>query len=140
MSSPRDRQNNPRPDARRTFWDHNERALSFYRRGRYDLAIDELRRAVRATAFPLATLYVNLGAAYLRSGMYRQARTSLEDGLQVDPDDQTGHVLLAEALLAMGETGAARTEFEQARQLNPDSLEGRAAEEELRHLHGVLRR
>jgi Tfp pilus assembly protein PilF len=122
---------------RRTFWDYNEMGVFFYRRGDYDLAIAELRRAVGAAAFPIAALYVNLGAAYLGNRMYREARSWLEEGLRTDPDNQTGHVLLGRALLAMGETGAARTAFERARALDPDSTEGRAAEEELLHLYGL---
>jgi Flp pilus assembly protein TadD len=140
MSSPRYRRRRVAGAERRTFWDHNERGLLFYSRGRYGRAIAELERAVAASVFPPAALYVNLGAAYLRDGRFGEARDSLEEGLHTNPDDQTGHVLLGHALLALGESGAARTEFERAWELNPDSPEGGAAEEELRHLHGVLLR
>lgn len=70
--------------------------------------------------------------------MYGEARSALERGLRADPDNQLGHVFLGRALLGMGETGAARTEFQRACALDPDSPEGRAAEEELHHLYGVL--
>lgn len=123
---------------RRTFWDDNELGIFFHRRGDYDLAISALRRAVGAAVFPIGVLYVNLGAAYLGNRMYREAQSCLAEGLRVDPDNLSGHVLLGRALLAMGETGAARTEFERARELDPDSPEGRAAEEELHDLYGVL--
>lgn len=138
MSSQRDRHGRPGHDEEPTFWDYNERGVFLYSRGSYDQAVAELRKAVGTATIPLTVLYVNLGAAYLRSGMYCEARNSLEEGLHTNPDDQTGHVLLGQALLAMGETGAARTEFDRAWQLDPDSPEGRAAEEGLRRLYGVL--
>jgi len=138
MSSQRDRRGRPGHDEQPTFWDYNQRGVSFYNRGQYARAIAELRRAVRASSFPLAVLHVNLGAAYLRSGLYGQARAALVEGLRANPDDQTGHLFLGQTLLATGETGAARREFEHARQLNPDSPEGRAAEDELGRLRGVL--
>jgi tetratricopeptide (TPR) repeat protein len=140
MSSQRDRSGRPGDKPQPTFWQYNEWGVCLYNRGCYDDAITELRKAVGACAFPLAVLHVNLGAAYLRSGMYREARESLEEGLYTNPDDQAGHVLLGQALLAMGETGAARTEFDRAWQLNPDSPEGRAAEEGLGRLYGILLR
>src|SRR5437773_419508 len=102
MSSARSRHRRPGRPQRQTFWDYNETGIFFYSRGKYDLAIAELKRAVGTAVHPLATLYVNLGAAYLRNGMYGQACSSLEEGLHTDPDNQTGHVLLGQALLAMG--------------------------------------
>jgi len=128
MSSQRDRHGRAAHDEEPTFWDYNERGVVLYRRGSYDLAIIELRKAVGAAKFPLAVLHVNLGAAYLRNGMYPEARNALEAGLHANPDDQAGHVLLGQALLAMGETEAARREFYRAWQRDPDSSEGREAE------------
>lgn len=140
MSSRRRQDDRHGHSERPSFWEYNQRGVSFYRRGSYDLAIRELRQAVRASPFPLAALYVNLGAVYLRNGMFGKAVDSLEEGLHTDPDDQAGHTLLGQALLALGEMAAATTEFERARELDPDSPEGRAAEEELHHLReGVLR-
>lgn len=138
MSSPRHRHDRLDHGEPCTFWEYNQRGVCFFNRGRYDLAIREFQRAVGASVFPLAVLYVNLGAAYLRCRMYGPARHSLEEGLRVDPEDQVGHVLLGQALLAAGETGEARTEFDCAWQLNPDSPEGGTAEQELRRLYGVL--
>jgi tetratricopeptide (TPR) repeat protein len=121
-----------------TFWDYNERGLMFYRLGDYDQAIAELRRAVGAAVFALPTLHINLGAAYLRKGLYGEARRSLEEALGCDGDSQAAYVLLGHAQLAAGETAAARAAFERACALGPDSLEGRAADEQVHRLYGVL--
>lgn len=119
----------------RSFWQHNEKGVYFYRRQAYDLAIAELERAVSAAVFPLAVLYINLGAAYLGNRMYPEALASLEKGLGLDPDNQRGHWFLARTLKATGAVAEAVAEFEQAWVLDPDSPEGRAAEEDVLWLH-----
>ncbi len=119
----------------RSFWEHNEKGVYFYRRQAYDLAIAELERAVSAAVFPLAVLYINLGAAYLGNRMYPEALASLEKGLGLDPDNQRGHWFLARTLKATGAVAEAVVEFEQAWVLDPDSPEGRAAEEDVLSLH-----
>lgn len=63
-----------------TFFDYNERGIRLYQRQAYDLAVGEFERAVDAAVFPLAVLYVNLGAAYLANKRYPEARASLEKG------------------------------------------------------------
>lgn len=116
---------------RRTFWDYNEMGLYFYSREAYDLAISELKLAVRAAFFPMATLHINLGAAYLGKKMHREARGSLEQGLALDPDNQKGHWFLAKTLKAIGALAEALAEFELAYSLDPSSPEGQSAHEEI---------
>jgi tetratricopeptide (TPR) repeat protein len=116
---------------RRTFWDYNEMGLFFYSREAYDLAISEFKLAVRAAIFPMATLHINLGAAYLGKKLYREARGSLEQGLALEPDNQKGHWLLAKTLQATGAPTEALAEFERAYDLDPNSAVGQSAHEDI---------
>lgn len=120
--------------ARLSFWDHNDRGLSFYRRRAYALAIAEFERAVSGATVPLAALHINLGAAYLAGKLYRQARASLETGLALDPDDQKGHWFLAQVLVADGMGLEALAELARTSALDPDSPEGRSAASEIARL------
>lgn len=120
--------------ARLSFWDHNDKGLSFYRWRAYALAIAEFERAVSAATVPLAALHINLGAAYLAEKLYREARASLERGLALAQDDQKGHWFLARVLVADGMRFEALAELERTSALDPDSPEGRSAEAEIARL------
>jgi len=122
---------------RRTLWDYNEMGLYFYGREAYDLAIRDFKRAVRAAFYPIATLHVNLGAAYLGKKMYADARVHLLKGLALDPHHQKAHWFLAQTLRATGTASQAVAEFERTWTINPDSAEGRQGREIL-DSRGVL--
>jgi tetratricopeptide (TPR) repeat protein len=119
---------------RRTVWDYNEMAVFFYSRGAYDLAISELRRALRSALSPSAVLHVNLGAAYLGKKAYAEAEASLRRGLAIDSRSQIGHALLGRLLRETGRERDAIAAFERARALDPDSPEGRSADAAIHRL------
>jgi tetratricopeptide (TPR) repeat protein len=119
---------------RRTLWDYNEMGLYFYGREAYDLAIGEFKRALKAAFYPIAALYINLGAAYLGKKMYEEARAQILKGLALEPRNQKAHWLLAQALKATGSLTDALSEFERTVTINPDSPDGRHARQELRAL------
>lgn len=119
---------------RRTLWDYNEMGVFFYSREAYDLAIAEFKRALKAALFPVATLHVNLGAAYLGKKMYVEARACFARGLTLEPSNQKAHLLLARTLAGMGLLSDALVELERTRTLLPESQEGREAAEEIRAL------
>lgn len=120
---------------RRRAWDYNEMGVFFYSREACDLAISELKRALRASLVPQPAIYINLGAAYLGKKMYADAAASLREGLRLDPRHQKGHWFLAQALLGLGEASAALAELERVRELDAGNPLGEAAQQEIEHLH-----
>jgi Tfp pilus assembly protein PilF len=119
---------------RRTVWDHNEMGVFFYGRGAYDLAISEFTLAVEVALYPMASLHINLGAAYLGKKMYAEAETSIRRGLAIDGRSQNGHVVLARLLRETRKNEEALEEFERAHALDPDSPRGQSAAEEIQYL------
>lgn len=119
---------------RATAYDHNEIGLFFYSREAYDLAIAEFRLALRITLAPSASLYVNLGAAYLGKKMYAEAANALRLGLRLDPRNARGHWFLGQALLGAGELTAALAEYERVGHSEPDATLARSAEEAIERL------
>jgi len=122
---------------RPTAKEYNDLAVFFYGREAYDLAIAQLRRALKLVGRPTPVLLVNLGAAYLGKRLYAEARAAFEQALALDPDYQKAQLLLARTLKASGSVEAALAAFERAWRLNPNSPEGHAAEEELRALRAA---
>src|SRR5687767_394866 len=65
----------------------NDRAVRFFRKGRLDDAIAELRRGLEISP-QYATGHSNLGFLHLRKGQFEQAVACLLQALEVDPQHQ----------------------------------------------------
>jgi tetratricopeptide (TPR) repeat protein len=122
---------------RRSLWSYNEMGLFFYSREAYDLAIGEFKRALAMALFPIASLHINLGAAYLGKKMYAEARDCLLRGLVLEPGNQKGHWLLAQTLKATGQKSDALAEFERTWAIDPGTPTAENAREEIQALRSA---
>jgi tetratricopeptide (TPR) repeat protein len=78
----------------------NERAVQWFRQGRLNEAIGELRRGVEANP-QYATGYSNLGFLYLRKGQLDRAVRCLLRALEVDPYHRDAPDHLVDVLSAL---------------------------------------
>jgi tetratricopeptide (TPR) repeat protein len=92
--------------------DFAERAHSLYNEGRYDDAIDMLRRGL--DVYPFSTeLHVGMAYARLARDEFAWARRSFDDALGLDPEHEDALVGLGETLLKLGDAPRALRCFEQ---------------------------
>ncbi len=74
-----------------------------------------------------APAYGNLGIALLQSGQAARGLEMLEKAVQIQPDDSSNRVLLAQALMSQSQFARAATEFQSVidrEPENPDALRG----------------
>jgi hypothetical protein len=86
-----------------------------------DLAGSYWRRAAELNPF-VPDYQVNLIALLIRTGMFDEARTRVQQLLRLDPFNVSGRQALVGFLLQDGKKAEARVEFEIIRRLNPPDL------------------
>jgi tetratricopeptide (TPR) repeat protein len=94
-------------------------ATLYYRRGEYDAAIENYRRAILLQP-ERAPLHSNLGSAYEREGRPQEAAAELRKAVELDSGDAETHLSLGLALDALGDLPAAADEYRRALEIRPD--------------------
>jgi tetratricopeptide (TPR) repeat protein len=102
-------------------------AMAYYRLGdaytrqlKWDQAIGPLQKSVWLNPF-FSGPYILLGKAYLKKGDLTNAESLLKHALKMDPNNFSGHHLLAQTLQQAGNADEAKKEFELADRLRTSS-------------------
>jgi superkiller protein 3 len=102
-------------------------AMAYYRLGdaytrqlKWDQAIGPLQKSVWLNPF-FSGPYILLGKAYLKRGDLTNAGSVLKHALKMDPNNFSGHHLLAQTLQQAGNAEEAKKEFELADRLRTSS-------------------
>ena len=99
---------------------HFLRGKLLVNQGRFDLAIEELRKAITLDQAD-STSHALLGLALLRAGRGQEAVKSAELALEKDPNDDYAHWMMALIRLERNELKTAETSIRQAIQLDSHS-------------------
>jgi len=121
---------------RPTAWDHSALGRHLYQIGAHDLAIAELREAVRLLP-GRAVAHYNLACAYAACRREEEATAALRQALSLDAGYLKARLLLGQLLATQGELDAARMEFESVLALQPESSEAQHARYELIRLESL---
>lgn len=90
------------------------------KRGRVDVAIQTYTQLLAIYPYTyLAALYRQLGLIELRSGRLPDARSHLQQAVELDPADWMAFYLLGHALEHLGDAAGARTAWRRVINLNP---------------------
>lgn len=100
------------------------RAVKEFEAGRYEVAADLLREALRLRP-RLQDAHFLLGACYQRLGCLEEAAREAELELAAHPDHALALCLLGEVHFSLGRTEQARVALERAGQLDPNDLRAR---------------
>jgi protein O-GlcNAc transferase len=98
----------------------------FFNSGAIDLAIAQFTAATKRAPH-LATVWMNLGAAYLEKKDLAHADESLQRALNLRPDFAAAHYHLAQVCEARGENERAKECYQRAAELSPHTDLGRHA-------------
>lgn len=90
------------------------------KRGRVDAAIQTYHQLLAIYPYTYsAAVYRQLGLIELRSGRLQDARTHLQQAVELDPEDWMAYYLLGHALERLGDAAGARTAWRRVINLNP---------------------
>jgi protein O-mannosyl-transferase len=93
---------------------HNGLGLAFANVGRFDEAIEELKRAIEISPY-YGGPYLNLGVVYYRLGRYEEAIQAYQKAISLDTNlAMDGHNNLGVLYTKQGETEKAITEFQKS--------------------------
>ncbi len=90
--------------------------------GRHDLAIEQIRAALR-TRPDFSQAHGNLGIALAASGRLQDAVASFRQAVQLKPDSAGAHINLGNALRRLGKPAEALASLQEALRLMPNSVE-----------------
>ncbi|HTU00670.1 MAG TPA: tetratricopeptide repeat protein [Candidatus Sulfotelmatobacter sp.] len=116
-------------------YDYNAVGVTFCQAGAYDLAIVQLKEAVRLKP-AVANYHFNLGGAYYGKGRLADAEYELSEALRLEPGHIKAHWLRALCLEKAGRPAEALIEYRWVRSQAGNSMEGRNASEAIRGLEG----
>jgi len=108
------------------FYRISDRALTFYRAGRFEDAIAEWRKALELDPGDAAAVS-NLGAALHGAGRLEEAAREFARALELDPDNVRAHANIGIALASSGKYDEAARHFERALELRPGDAQARSA-------------
>lgn len=108
------------------FYRISDRALTFYRAGRFEDAIAEWRKALELDPGDAAAVS-NLGAALHGAGRLGEAAREFARALELDPDNVRAHTNIGIALASSGKYDEAARHFERALELRPGDAQARSA-------------
>jgi tetratricopeptide (TPR) repeat protein len=93
----------------------------YFQQGEYDVAIEKLKIALKLPADKsvIATLHDDIGQAYARKGLYREAETELRKALELNPDAAAYYWHLGLTLEWMGDIPGAVAQYDKALELRP---------------------
>jgi Flp pilus assembly protein TadD len=98
---------------------HNNLAIALYKKGQYDEAIAEYRRAI-ALKPDLAGAHYWLGVAFYAKRQYDEAIAEYRSAIALKPDYAEAHNNLGSVLYRMGKSDEAIAEYRKAIALKPD--------------------
>jgi len=81
--------------------------------------IDFLKKAIRLNPIPPHLYYVHLGNSYRMLGQYKAAITILKRAIDLEPESDFGHIILALTYSLSGQDEKARKEIEELYRVNP---------------------
>lgn len=108
------------------FYRITDRALAFYRQGKFDEAIAEWRKALDLDPQDAAAIS-NLGAALHGAGRMEDAAREFARALELDPDNVRAHANTGIALARSKQYQDAARHFERALELRPGDAQARSA-------------
>jgi len=108
------------------FYRISDRALAFYRQGRFDEAISEWKKALDLDPKDAAAVS-NLGAALHGAGRLEEAAKEFARALEIDPDNVRAHSNIGIALASSGKYEEAARHFERALDLRPGDAQAHSA-------------
>ena len=98
------------------------RGAALAREGKYDLAIEHYKAALRLDAH-LPGLYLNLGLAYFKSNHLREAAAAFEKAVRADSSSFQARALLGMSYYGSGRYRDAAAQLKLASEAQPDNLE-----------------
>jgi len=108
------------------FYRISDRALDFYRQGRFEEAIAEWKKALELDPQDAAAIS-NLGAALHGAGRIEDAAREFARALELDPDNVRAHTNMGIALARSKRYDEAARHFERALELRPGDAQARSA-------------
>lgn len=108
------------------FYRISDRAIAFYRQGRFEESIAEWRRALELDPRDAAAIS-NLGAALHGAGRLQEAEREFARALEIEPDNVRAHTNIAIALARSKRYEEATQHFERALALRPGDPQARSA-------------
>ena len=108
------------------FYRISDRALAFYRQGRFEDSIAEWKRALELDPNAAAAIS-NLGAALDGAGRPEEAARQFARALEIDPDNVRAHTNIGIALARSKRYEEAARHFERALELRPGDAQARSA-------------
>lgn len=91
--------------------EHFKKGTTLYTEGRYDEAIAEYQKAIKADSTYLKA-YINLGAIYFKKKMYEEASSQFETVLRYQPYHMKAHYNLGLIQLELGKKDEAKKHYE----------------------------
>ncbi len=73
-------------------------------------AIEEYKQAIRINPDD-ATAHINLGVAYVESGMYKEAIEACKQAIRIDPDYADAYVILGAAYVLLNDIDSALEQY-----------------------------
>ena len=101
---------------------HLDRSISFAFTGKYDLAIEAVKKAIQIDP-EFAQAYNKLGDYYVRKGMNKEAASAYRTSLELDDNNENSHFDYGCTLASLGDYDLAMHELEKALQMKPDHYE-----------------
>jgi Flp pilus assembly protein TadD len=108
------------------FYRISDRALTFYRQGNFDQAIEEWKKALDLDPSDAAAIS-NLGAALHGAGRLEEAAREFARALELDPGNVRAHTNIGIALARSKKYEEAARHFERALELRPGDAQARSA-------------
>lgn len=99
---------------------HYLKAVAYDQQGNLERAIDDLKKAERATGQDSGLIF-QLGLLYWRNGEVEQAQSKFKQVVEADPDYSNARYMLGLAYDKRGQKEQAQQQFEKVAELNPDN-------------------
>lgn len=96
--------------------EHFKKGTALYAEGRYDEAVAEYQKAIKADSTYLKA-YINLGAIYFKKEMYEEASSQFETVLRYQPYHMKAHYNLGLIQLELGKKDEAKKHYEYLKSL-----------------------